>query len=121
LKAIVTSCGFTTFRKDDLPSWTGPNYMPRIRTEFENKADRVPFDFTEVIAAIAPRHSIVVAAEEDSDFDVAGVRETLAAARDVYKLFGAESNLAAHYPPGPHAFPDEARAWAYRRLDAALK
>ncbi len=24
LKAVVTSCGFTTFKKDDLPSWDRP-------------------------------------------------------------------------------------------------
>ena len=71
--------------------------------------------------ALAPRKFIVVAAEKDSDFDVTGVCETLAAAREVYRLFAAESNLAAHYPPGPHAFPAEARMWAYAELDAALK
>jgi len=121
VQAVVTSCGFTTFLKDDMPSWTGPTYMPRIRTEYANDAARVPFDFPELVAALAPRTVIVVAAEEDSDFNVGGIRETVDAARAVYQLFGAESNLAARYPPGPHAFPDEARQWAYERLDGALK
>jgi dienelactone hydrolase len=121
VRAVVASCGFTTLKKDDVPSWTGANYMPRIRSDFGNDAARVPFDFPELLAAIAPRPLIVVAAEEDSDFDVGGVRETVEAARAVYKLFGAESKLAADYPPGPHAFPDEARRRAYERLDAAMK
>jgi hypothetical protein len=81
----------------------------------------VPFDFPELIAALAPRTCIVEATEDDSDFAVAGVRETLAVARGVYKLFNAEDRLAARYPPGPHAFPDDARLWAYEQLDAALK
>ena len=64
---------------------------------------------------------IVVAAEGDSDFDVGGVRETVDAARAVYRLHGAEAALQEHYPPGPHAFPEEDRKWAYERLDAAMK
>lgn len=45
LRAVVTSCGFTRFHRDDVPSWTGPRYMPRIASEFGSHPDRVPFDF----------------------------------------------------------------------------
>ena len=36
LQVIVSSCGFTSLSEDDLPSWTGPRYMPLISTSFEN-------------------------------------------------------------------------------------
>lgn len=122
LKAIACSCGFTTFRKDDLPSWTGPRYMPRIAAEFGNDAARVPFDFTEIIAALAPRPVFVSAAEKDSDFDVSGVRDVLDAAQKIYNLHGdAAGNLQAYYPQGPHAFPPDAREVVYAWLDKALK
>ena len=39
LKAVVSSCGFTSFHKDDMPSWTGPRYMPRIKPAFGNDAE----------------------------------------------------------------------------------
>jgi dienelactone hydrolase len=121
LRVVVSSCGFTTFRKDDMPSWTGPRYMPRIKTLFGSDARRVPFDFQEVVAALAPRPFLACAAEKDDDFDVSGVRDVMAAARPIYRLYGAEKSLAAHYPPGKHAFPAEARKKAYEFLDLHLR
>lgn len=121
LRAIVSSCGFTTFHKDDMPSWTGPVYMPRIRTEFGNDAARMPFDFTEVVASFAPRPFLACAAEGDTDFDVSGVRDVMAAARAVYEFHGAAAMLEAHYPKAPHSFPDGARKFSYEWLDRVLK
>lgn len=121
LKVIVSSCGFTTFRKDDLPSWTGPRYMPRIATEFANDAAKVPFDFPEIVAALAPRPFLACAAENDSDFDASGVRDVLAAARKVYELNDAAERLVGYYPKAEHSFPSDARQTAYEFLDKFLK
>jgi dienelactone hydrolase len=121
LRVIVSSCGFTTFRKDDLPSWTGKVYMPRIAGEFGNDAARVPFDFPEIVAAFAPRPFLTCSAEGDTDFDVSGVRDVLTAARPVYALHGQAGNLVGYYPKGPHAFPDDARKVAYDFLDRHLR
>ncbi len=81
LKVIVSSCGFCRFHKDDVPSWTGKVYMPRIKTVYENSADKVPFDFPEIIAAFAPRPFLTCSAKKDADFDVGGVQESLRMAR----------------------------------------
>ena len=121
LKVIVSSCGFTTFRKDDMPSWTGPRYMPRITSQFRNDAKKVPFDFQEIVASFAPRPFLACAAEKDHDFDVSGVRDVMTAARPIYQLHGAADRLAAYYPPGKHAFPADARKRAYEFLDRHLK
>ena len=121
LRVIVSSCGFTTFRKDDLPSWTGKVYMPRIKTEFGTDVAQMPFDFTEVVAAFAPRAFLACAAEQDADFDASGVRDVLAAARGVYELHGAAGKLEAYYPKAPHSFPDDARKVAYEFLDRHLR
>ena len=121
LRVIVSSCGFTTFRKDDLPSWTGKVYMPRIKTEFGTDVAKMPFDFTEVVAAFAPRAFLACAAEKDDDFDVSGVRDVLAVARGVYDLHGAAGKLEAYYPQAPHSFPDDARKAAYEFLDRHLQ
>lgn len=121
LRVIVSSCGFTTFRKDDLPSWTGKVYMPRIKTEFANDAAKVPFDFPEIVAAFAPRPFLACAAEGDTDFDVSGVRDVLVSARKVYELQGRAGDLVGYYPKGPHAFPDDARTVAYEFLDKYLR
>jgi dienelactone hydrolase len=121
LRVIVSSCGFTTFRKDDVPSWTGPRYMPRIKTEFANDAAKLPFDFTEIVAAFAPRPFLACAAEKDDDFDASGVRDVMEAAKKIYELHGAASNLEAFYPNAPHSFPPDAREVAWRFLDKNLK
>ncbi|MSR53581.1 MAG: DUF2920 family protein [Gemmataceae bacterium] len=121
LKAIVSSCGFSSMRKDDLPSWTGLTYMPRIKTEFANDVQRLPFDFHEIVAGFAPRAFLAVATDKDDDFDVSGVRDVMSAAEPIYKLHGVSDRLSAHYPKAPHSFPADARKMAYEFLDKHLK
>lgn len=121
LVAIVSSCGFTSFLKDDMPSWTGPRYMPRITSVYKNDARRMPFDFTEIVAALAPRPFLACAATKDNDFDVAGVRDVMTAARPIYDLHKAGDRLQAFYPEAPHSFPDEARQRAFEFLERALR
>ncbi len=121
LKVIVSSCGFTSFLKDDMPSWTGPRYMPRIKTLFENDARMLPFDFTEIVATLAPRPFLAVAATRDNDFDVDGVRDVIRAAATVYEQLGKRANLQALYPESPHDFPEIARLQAYDFIDLHLK
>jgi dienelactone hydrolase len=121
LKAIVSSCGFTRFHRDDMPSWAGPRYMPRIASVYRNDADRIPFDFPEVLAAPAPRALLACAARCDNDFAIRGVRETVDAARPVYEVHGRGDRLALHEWDGPHGFPTAAREVAYRFLERHLK
>jgi dipeptidyl aminopeptidase/acylaminoacyl peptidase len=124
IKAVVTCCGFTRFHKymgGDLRGWAGPRYMPRIESDYQLSPDRVPFDFTEVIAAIAPRPVFIVAPLHDSNFDVEGVRDTVAAAEPVYKLLGNVTGLQAIYPDCGHDFPDAAREQAYNFLATHLE
>jgi dienelactone hydrolase len=121
LKAVVTSCGFTRFHRDDMPSWTGPRYMPRIETVYKNDAGRMPFDFPEVLAALAPRAVLTCAARGDDDFDIRGVRESVDAARPIYELYDRRERLALHEWDGPHGFPAPAREVAYRFMERHLK
>jgi len=121
IKVIVSSCGFTRFGKDDLPSWTGPNYMPWIASRFGNDPDRLPFDFTEIVGTFAPRPFLACAAIHARDFDVSGVRDVMAAALSTYRLDGHADHLQGCYSDTPHDFPDDARDHAYRFLDRYLK
>ncbi len=113
LQVIVSSCGFTSLAEDDLPSWTGPRYMPRIATHYENNIRKLPFDFHELIAAIAPRPFMAFAAEDDDDFQVSGVRQVIESAGSVYSLYDCPEHLKAIYAPVPHSFPNDARKAAY--------
>jgi len=121
VKVIVCSCGFSALSRDDLPSWTGPRYLPRIATEFGNDRARVPFDFHEILASLAPRPVFVCAPEHDADFDVEGVREVMTATAGIYRRYEAEDRLKAVYPPVRHSFPRATRDEAYRFLDLHLR
>jgi predicted dienelactone hydrolase len=124
VKAVVTSCGFTSFRKykgGDLHGWSGPRYMPLVATKYHYSPEEMPFDFPEILAAIAPRAVFIVAPLHDDNFDIAGVHECLAAAGPIFKLLGHPENLEAVHPDGAHDFPDAERKQAYEFLDNVLK
>jgi len=124
IKAAVSNCGFTSFPKyygGKLKGWASDRYMPRIATEYELKPEKVPFDFPEVVAALAPRAFLASSPLHDDNFEVSGVRDCIAAANPVYELLGAKEKLAANYPDCKHDFPPEVRKVAYAWLDKWLK
>jgi dienelactone hydrolase len=124
IRCIVSSCGFCSFPRyygGNLAGWSHDGYMPRIRTVYDLKPEKMPFDFTEVTAALAPRAFLACAPVKDHNFDVTGVKECIAAARPVYDLLGAAPRLAAVYPDAGHDFPDDARQAAYSWMDRWLK
>jgi dipeptidyl aminopeptidase/acylaminoacyl peptidase len=124
IKALVSSCGFTSFPKyyrGDLKGWSHNGYMPRIASVYEKKPAKMPFDFPEVVAAFAPRAFFTNSPLHDDNFEVSGVRDCLAAARPVYELLSAREKLTAIYPDCQHDFPPEAREKAYQWLDRWLK
>ncbi len=124
IKAVVTCCGFTRVHKykgGDLHGWAGPRYMPLVASKYDLSPDKVPFDFTEVIAAIAPRPVFIIAPLHDDNFDVSGVRDVVAAAKPIYQLFSQPDRLKVSYPDCDHDFPDASRQEAYEFLDQYLK
>lgn len=124
IRAVVTSCGFTPFHDyygGKLAGWTSPRYMPRIKDVYGNDPGRVPFDFYEVLGAIAPRAVFISAPERDANFDVSGVKKAVAEAGNVYALFGAGDRLKAVYPDSAHDFPEAQRDEAYAWLKKQLK
>lgn len=125
VKVVVTSCGFNSFRKyygGNLKGWTSVRYMPRIASVYENSPAKVPFDFTEILAAIAPRPVFINAPVGDSNFEVSGVKDCVAAALPVYdRIFHAPQRLVAVHPEGGHDFSPAARREAYAFLDRWLK
>jgi hypothetical protein len=90
--------------------------MPRIASVYEKSPARMPFDFTDVLAAIAPRAVFINAPLRDSNFDVSGVKDTVAAVERRFR-----GNLRVVYPDASHEFPPGIREQAYAFLDRALK
>src|SRR5262249_16264544 len=130
IKALVSNCGFTSFPKyykGDLKGWTSDRYMPRIASRYESKPEKVPFDFPEVVAALAPRAFLASAPLHDGNFEVSGVRDCIAAAHPVDELLraqerrGGKERRGANSPDCKHEFPEEVRKVAYEWLDRWLK
>ncbi len=124
VRAVVSSCGFNSFfqyYKGDLTGWSSTKYMPRIAERHGKDPARMPFDFTEVLAALAPRPVFINAPVDDSNFEVSGVYNCLRAARPVYEqVFGAGEKLVAEHPTCGHDFPTDVRERAYEFLDRSL-
>ncbi len=80
IKAVVTSCGWCPFHDyyaGKIAGWTSSRYMPLLKTTYELDPNRVPFDFYELVAAIAPRAFFSCSPEHDANFAVAGVRKAI--------------------------------------------
>jgi dienelactone hydrolase len=121
IRAMVTSCGFTAARKyynGDLTGWAGVRYMPRIAEKYGKDPARIPFDFPDLLVALAPRPLFINAPLHDANFEVSGVRDCVDAAMPVYdRIFKAKARLVAAYPDAKHDFPPEIRTSAYQFLD----
>ena len=124
VKCAVWSCGFCSFPTyygGKLAGWSHDGYMPRIKTEYDLDPEKMPFDFPEVLAALAPRPFLAVAPVRDHNFDVGGVKDCIRGALPVYRLLGKPANLKGVYPDAGHDFPDDARKAAYEWLDRHLR
>ncbi len=124
IRAVVTSCGFNSFAKyygGNLTGWSHKGYMPRIAEVYHKNPAEMPFDFSDVLAAIAPRPVFINAPTGDRNFEVSGVRDCVAAALPVYeKVFHARDRMVAVHPDTGHGFPPEVREQAYRFLEQRL-
>lgn len=123
LKVVVSSCGWTPFHdyyEGDITGWTSDRYMPRLRDVFGLEPDRVPFDFAEIVAALAPRPFFSNSPLGDGNFAASGVKKAEAEAGKVYRLYGAGDHLVVKYPDAGHDFPPDVREEAYRWFDRFL-
>jgi dipeptidyl aminopeptidase/acylaminoacyl peptidase len=133
LQVIVSSSGWTQLEYYDigpqavkayggrLGPWAQNQYMPLLREKYALDPRRIPFNFHEVIAALAPRAFFSNSPVNDSNFDVAGVRAGIAAAAPVYSFLKAPDKLQVRYPDAGHDFPAPVRLEAYRFIDKILK
>lgn len=129
VQVVISSCGFDSFldyyggdEKNWQPErgWCQTRYMPRL-AQYRGKLAEIPFDFYELIAALAPRHVLVIAPLHDSNFRVESVRRIIAAARPVFTLYSHTDRLQAEYPDAGHDFPDAMRQKAYQLLEKVLR
>ncbi|AGA25857.1 alpha/beta hydrolase family protein [Singulisphaera acidiphila] len=123
IKAVVSSCGFNAFPSyydGKINGWSHKGYMPRLKDTYQLDLSKVPFDFPELVAALAPRAFFTNSPTRDANFEVGGVKLCLSAAEPVFQLLGASDRLVAVYPDAEHDFPKAERIRAYEFLDRNL-
>ena len=121
---VVSSCGWTPFHDyygGNIRGWTSDRYMPRLRDVYDLNPDRVPFDFYEAVAALAPRAFFSNSPLKDGNFAVEGVKRAIPKARAVFALYGAGDRLQVRYPDCGHDFPPDVRREAYKFIDRQLR
>ncbi|MGH7169178.1 MAG: alpha/beta hydrolase family protein [Gemmataceae bacterium] len=128
IKAVVSSCGLDSFLdyyegnpKNWVPErgWCQTRYMRKL-ADYKGRLAAIPFDFHEMVGALAPRHVFIIAPVKDSNFRADSVDRIAAAARPIFKLHGQENRLRVEHPDCGHDFPPEMREAAYKLFDAVL-
>jgi acetyl esterase/lipase len=132
IKVTVSSCGWTQFEFYNigeegskkyggrLGPWAQTRYMPLIRSKYDLDARKIPFNFSDIIAAIAPRAFFSVSPLRDANFDYKGVELGILKVKPVYDSLGVPNNLQVRYPNAEHDFPVESRIEAYAFIDKIL-
>ena len=120
ITAVVSSCGLDSYQDymdGDITGWTSDRYMPRLK---DYALKDLPFDFHDMIAALAPRPCFISAPLGDSNFRWRSVDSVVETARAVYDLYGAGEALQVVHPDCDHDFPDSIRERAYQIIAEAL-
>lgn len=129
IKVLVSSCGFDSFLDyyDGKPEvwqrdhgWCQTRYMLKL-LDYQGRLADIPFDFHELIGALAPRPVFINAPLRDENFRWRSVDEIVKAASPLYALHGARPNLRVEHPDCAHDFPEAIRMAAYDFLAANLR
>jgi dienelactone hydrolase len=124
IAAVVSSCGFTTFphyKGGKLADWADPRLAPRVGAVYANDPAKIPFDFAELLATLAPRPVFVSAPLRDPVMGVEGVKDAVRAAATIYELRKAGGALQVRHPDTEREFAAAARTEAFDWLDQRLK
>ena len=121
IRVVVSSCGLDSFLDyyggdpavwQPGKGWTQTRYMPRL-ADYRGRLAEIPFDFSELIGALAPRHVLLIAPKNDDNFRAASVDRIVTAARPVFELYGHADRLRLEHPEGGHDFSAASRKQAY--------
>ena len=113
VSAVASVAGFTPLRTDTGDRRTGGlarlsylhGWLPRLGA-FVGNEQRIPVDFPEILAAIAPRRTLIVAPTLDRYADHDEVRTAVDSARQVYRLLGADGGIEIIAPVDENRLTD---------------
>ncbi|NND08204.1 MAG: alpha/beta fold hydrolase [Saprospiraceae bacterium] len=128
ISGVVSVCGFTPMRANT-PGKTAEGIyayshlhglLPRLGF-FAGHEDRIPYDFHEILAAIAPRPMLVVAPTWDQYADFPEIRHTVDEVKKVFQLYGKEDQVELFAPADYNRFSAEMKvkviSWMREQLN----
>ena len=128
IQVVVSSCGFDSYvdyyngdpaNWQPERGWCQTRYMLRL-ADYRGRLQDIPFDFPELLGALAPRPVFVNAPLRDANFRWQSVDCVVNAASAVYRLYGVPQDLLVEHPDCEHDFPPDVREAAYHFLDQHL-
>ncbi|MFC2087733.1 hypothetical protein ACFLSA_06200 [Bacteroidota bacterium] len=88
---------------------------------FVSNEDRIPVNFHEILASIAPRPVLVIAPTLDKDANLEDVQYCVNQVKKVYRLYDSKNNLEIYSPVDYNRFNYQMREkvyeWAGDRLN----
>ena len=92
-----------------------------LRDRYALDPDQVPFDYYELIAALAPAAFFSNSPLRDSNFDWRGVEKVAPQVRRIYELHNVPEKMRIAYPDDEHDFPTIEREESYRFIERWLE
>ncbi len=128
IAGVVCVAGFTPMRLDTADKGTEGirayshlhGLLPRLGFFVGNEA-RIPYDFHEILACVAPRPILVIAPTMDKDANLQDVKYCVGQARKIYDLFGAGDSIQVFAPDDFSRFSNEMRQKTYQWLQERMK
>lgn len=105
IAGVISVSGFTPMRRDTVGHTAEGIYgyshlhglLPKLGF-FIGEEARIPYDFHEILASIAPRPLMVIAPTWDQYASYPDVEESIKEVTEVYRLFGAKDNIKLYAP-----------------------
>jgi len=122
IRVVVASCGFDSFldyMDGKIDGWCSERYLPRL-LDYRDRLGDIPFDFHELLGALAPRRVWISAPIGDTNFKWRSVDAVVRSASAVYALYQKPERLTVEHPDCAHDFPPASRERAYAVLAQEL-
>ena len=111
IKGTAVVSAFSSLRNDNTGTEGIRHYselhglIPRLGF-FEGHEDRIPIDFDDVLACIAPRSLLIVAPARDRDHSIESVQKLVSSASTSYQQKQAAGKITLEQPDTFNHFPD---------------
>jgi len=129
IAGVVSVAGFTPMRlatKNSgmegikMYSHLNAGQLPRLGFFVDNES-RIPTDFHEILACIAPRPILIIAPKMDKDACVSDVQSCVNQVKQVYELYKKPNNIELFLPNDYNRFSypmrEKTYEWAFKRLN----